>query len=198
VYTKVFPYLDELIELIQPVAVHIGHDEVVGWNAWHAKKNLKPGEKMLPSELFLSDVLKIHAYLKKRNVETWMWGDMLISPDEFPNMLSRHLHGSVPDYGKALRDKLPKDIVICDWHYFDDQLDFSSLDIMQKEGFRVVGATWKKEKTTRNFSSYAAQHDAHGMIATTWFHVVLKEWDVVEDIIKFSGEAFSKDFPDAK
>jgi len=125
-------------------------------------------------------------------------GNMLIPQDEFPNILSRHLHGTVPGYGKVLRAKIPRDIVICDWHYFDDQSVFPTLDVMQKEGFRVLGATWKKENTTLNFSRYAAKHDAHGMIATTWFHVVRKEWDVVEYIIKVSGEAFSKDFPDAK
>jgi len=74
VYEKIFPLLDELIELIHPPAIHIGHDEVVGWNARHAKKKLKAGEKILPSELFLKDVLTIYSYLKQRNVETWMWG----------------------------------------------------------------------------------------------------------------------------
>jgi hypothetical protein len=36
------------------------------------------------------------------------------------------------------------------------------------------------------------------MIATTWWPVQGKEWDVVDKILRESGEAFSKDFPDAK
>lgn len=127
-----------------------------------------------------------------------MWGDMLISPDEFQNMFDPDLHGTVGGYGKPLRDKLPRDIVICDWHYFDDQSDFPTLKVMQKEGFRVIGSSWKKEKTTRNFSRYAAQHGAKGMMATTWFHVQKNEWGIVDDIIKVSGEAFMRDFPDAQ
>ncbi len=194
----VFPLLDEVIELINPRVIHIGHDEAVGWNLRHRLKILNFGESMLPAKLFLADVLRVHDYLKKRNIKTWMWGDMLISPEEFPTMLDKHLHGGVNGYGKALRDKIPRDIVICDWHYFDDQMDFTSLSVMQNEGFRVIGATWKKPETIHNFSRYAAEHNAYGMMATTWWHVQKKQWDKVEQIINYSGNVFLKYFPDEK
>jgi hypothetical protein len=123
-YAVILPIIDEVIALIKPKAFHTGHDEVVWHNPWSQKKWLNPGEKMLPPELFLKDIERLHAHLKKRGVETWMWGDMLISPEEFPTMLDKHLHGA---YGYAtLRNKIPKDIVICDWHYFDEQSDFPS------------------------------------------------------------------------
>lgn len=198
VYAKVFYLLDEIIALIHPDVIHIGHDEVTGHNKHSTKKHLKPGQKMLPAHLFLQDVLKIHDYLKQRNIETWMWGDMLISPDEFPEMRLKSLHGSASGYGKALRGKLPRDIVICDWHYVDKQSEFPSLAVFKNEGFRVLGSTWKSGRTIRNFSRYSALHGADGMIATTWSHVQRKEWDVVDRIINVSGEAFKQDFPDAK
>jgi len=197
-YQIVFPLLDEIIEAIQPKAIHIGHDEVAGHKERSRKKRLRTGEEMLPAELFLKDVLRIHDYLKNRSIETWMWGDMLISPDEFPLMLDKHLHGTLPGYGKLLRNKLPRDIVICDWHYFDRQPEFPSLAKMQEEGFRVIGTIWKKEQTIKNFSRYAAQHGAYGMMAGTFFHVHRNEWNIVENIILTSGKAFSKDFPDVK
>jgi hypothetical protein len=198
VYAKVFYLLDEIITLLHPDAVLIGHDEVAGHKEKSAKKLRHAGEKMLPANLFLHDVLKIHDYLKERNIETWMWGDMLISPEEFPEMRQKALHGAASGYGKSLRDKLPRDIVICDWHYADKQSEFPSLAVFKKEGFRVLGSTWKKKKTIRNFSHYAALHGADGMIATTWVHVPRKEWSVVERIMKTSGDAFNKDFPDVK
>jgi len=194
----VFPLLDELIELIHPVSILIGHDEVAGHNEHTRAIWLKPNEPVLPANLFLEDVLVIHNHLIKRSVETWMWGDMLLSKREFPTMLSRHLHGNSLGYGKPLRDKLPHDIVICDWHYADDQVDFPSVKVLKGEGFRVLGATWEQPNTIRNFSRYAAAHGADGMIATTWSLVQHKEWDVVERIIRESGEEFSRDFPDAK
>jgi len=199
VYQKnVYPLIDELVELISPKAFHIGHDEVAGHNAHSKKKWLKPNEPILPAEIFYQDTVRMYEYLDKRGIETWMWGDMLISPDEFPTMKPNSLHGTPEGYGKALRQKLPKDIVICDWHYADDQADFLSLKTFKQEGFSVLGATWKKEKTIRNFSRYAAQHGADGMIATTWFHVQRRKWDVVERIIRTSGRIFIKDFPDAR
>jgi hypothetical protein len=194
----VFRFIDELIALINPKAIHIGHDEVAGHNQQSKAKFLKPGERSLPADLFLADVVNIHNYLKLNGIETWMWADMLITPAEFPGMREKPLHGTIPGYGKALRKKLPRDIVLCDWHYADKQPDFPSLARMKQEGFRVLGATWKKPKTITNFSRYAARHGAEGMIATTWFHVSRKEWGVVNKIIRNSGAAYRKEFPDVR
>ncbi len=190
VYKKVFPLLDEIIRSIRPAAIHIGHDEVVGWNKAHARKMLKPGEGPLPADLFLQDVLRIHAYLKSKGVATWMWGDMLLTSEEFPSMLPKHLHGGMPGYGRVLRDQLPRDIVICDWHYFDQQKDFPSMSVMQAEGFKVIGSTWHNETTTRNFARYAREHRAFGMMATTWYHIHADKADLVDRIVRSSGRIF--------
>ncbi|TLD42412.1 MAG: hypothetical protein JETT_1247 [Candidatus Jettenia ecosi] len=189
-YAAVLPMIHELIELIHPKSFHIGHDEVAGHNENSKKKKLSKGEKILPAELFLKDVERIHTYLKGRGVETWMWGDMLIAPDEFPAMLARHLHGA-QEYA-SLRDKIPKDIVICDWHYFDKQSEFPSALSFVKDGYRVLGATWTSEETIKNFSRYIANlpTGGEGMIATTWFHVQKKDWNLVNKIIVTSSESF--------
>ena len=198
IYEVVYRYCDEIIRIMRPVAIHIGHDEVAGYNPWSQKKMLRSGEQMLPAELFYDDVTRIHAYLKKKGVKTWMWGDMLISSDEFPSMRPNHLHGDAPGYGKELRNKLSRDIVICDWHYNDEQSDFPSLAAIRENGFAVLGATWENLPTIKNFSSFARNHGGGGMVATTWFYVQRKEWDVVRRIIRDSGEIFRRDFPDAK
>lgn len=202
-YKQVFSLLDEIIELMQPRSVHIGHDELAGWlmkrDLLRDKAvGLQPGETGLPAELFLQDVLRIHEYLSARGIETWMWGDMLLSPDEFPTMPARQLRGGAAGYGKSLRDKLPRDIVICDWHYGSETFEFPSTGTMIKEGFRVIGATFNDRETTGEFSHYASARGARGMMATTWFYVQRKEWSKVDSIIRESGEVFSKDFPDAK
>jgi len=199
VYQKyVYPLIDEIVELISPKAFHIGHDEVAGHNEYNKKKWLDEGDDILPAEMFYQDVIRLHEYFAKRGIETWMWGDMLISPEEFPGMKSNQLHGRKAGYGKSLRTRLPKDVVINDWHYEDDQAEFPSLSAFKDEGFRVLGSSWKDSRTIRNFSRYAARHGADGMIATTWFHVQRREWDVVKRIIRESGEAFRRDFPDSK
>lgn len=189
-YSTVLPMVDEVIALIKPKRFHIGHDEVGGFNAISKEKWLDKNENVLPSELFIRDIERIHKHLKELGIDIWMWGDMLISPEEFPNMFPNYLHG-LNGYSK-IRSKVPSDIVICDWHYIDSQAEFPSAMQFAKEGRRVLGATWKNEKTTRNFSRYLANmpRGGEGMIATTWFHVQRKQWEIVTEIIRVSGEAF--------
>jgi hypothetical protein len=190
-YAIILPILDEVITLIRPKAVHIGHDEAAGHSLESGKKWLRAGETMLPKELFLMDVLRLHNYLAERGVETWMWGDMLVSPAEFPGMLARHLHGA-GGYA-SIRAKIPRDIVIVDWHYADKQADFPSALAFLKEGHKVIGATWRKEETMQNFSRYLfriAPGATGGMMATTWKLLHDNDWGAIETVLAVSAENF--------
>jgi N-acetyl-beta-hexosaminidase len=62
VYKKVFQVLDELIELLHPSAIHIGHDEVNG--AYQSK-----ALQSLLNEAILKDVSVIHAHLQSRELK---------------------------------------------------------------------------------------------------------------------------------
>ncbi len=187
VYKLVLPYLDEVIATVHPKAMHIGHDEV---------------SVKLPADYFQQDVNLIHDYLANRNIKTWMWGDMLISRDEFPTMFPENLNGNKNGYGKKLREKIPKDVLIGDWHYWETQADFPSIAAFHASGLQVVGASWRKAQTTENFSHYAALHGAEGMIVTTWFDpdelLVVHTWDELNKIIQASGDVLNKDFPYAQ
>lgn len=194
-YAVVFPFLDELSEAVHPPAIHIGHDEAFGWTVGQVSKWLKLGEVMIPADLFLRDVVRVHDYLSRKGIETWMWTDMVLSPAEFPGAQTKHLHGIAAGYGKALRHQLPRDIVMCDWHYGDEQGSFPSMDIMQGEGFRVIGTTWKRESTTRKFSRYALSRRAYGLMATTGSAVQQNDTDMIHWIIQASGALFRN--PDA-
>ncbi|GAB64072.1 MAG: hypothetical protein DWB56_04475 [Candidatus Jettenia sp.] len=190
-YTTILPMIDEVIDLINPKAFHIGHDEVAGYSKKTREKLIQEGKEMLPPELFLKDVERIHTYLKERGIRTWMWGDMLIAPDEFPTMLANCLHGAQLNYA-SLRNKIPKEIVICDWHYFDEQPNFPSALSFIEAGHKVLGATWKSEVTIENFSHYIANIPIHaeGMIATTWFAALGGNINALKKIIQTSANAF--------
>ncbi len=184
VYTLVFSFLDEVLEGLRPRVVHIGHDEVFGFAPGQARQLKKAGAYPLPADLFFEDIRRITGFLGPKGVGVWMWGDMLLSPDEFPGMLAKHLHGTLPGYGRPLRERLSREIVICDWHDSDDQEEFPAFSRLREEGFRVVAATWKKEHTIRNFARYASAHGAFGLMATTWYnmdnpaHEALVRWIV--------------------
>ena len=193
VYTRVFAMIDDLIDATNPPAVHIGHDELAGATIHPnipREEQLPAGQGPLPPDLFLRDIQTLHTYLQGRGVETWMWGDMLVGPHEFPDMASPALHAP-PAYA-ALRPSVPDDVVICDWHYFGAQADFPTARAFVDAGHEVLGATWKNKRTTERFSRVVAglPRGGRGMIATTWFHVQRDEWRTVAGIVELSGAAF--------
>ena len=199
VYETVLPIIDEIVDLMEPKSLHIGHDEIVGWKKKHYQKGwLKSDEKMLPSEVFAEDVLRIYKYLYKKEVQTWMWGDMLVSKEEFPSITahgSLHLGLEKLGYGRHLRKAMPRDIVMCDWQYRNKAPEFPTLKAFLDDGFSALGATFEDLSVTEKFSRYAAKNEAAGMIATTWYYVMRKDWEMVDRIIKESGRIFSKSFP---
>jgi hypothetical protein len=116
-----------------------------------------------------------------------IWGDMFLRPSDFPEMNCN----SLAEYFYKAIDSIPKDIIIVDWHYSETK-DFSSIDYFQKKGFQVLGATWKKKKNIFAFSKYVYSLKAKplGMVATTWFHFNREERGIIDNILKWSAEAY--------
>jgi hypothetical protein len=193
-YSVVLPIIDEVVTLLQPKAIHIGHDEAAGYSEGLAKESqrkLQQNEQILPSELFLQDVLRLYNHIQSKGVATWMWGDMLLAPDEFPTMM-RGLHGGATGYA-ALRGRIPQDIVIVDWHYDERQPEFPSARALMKVGHKVIGATNRREVTIRNFSAYLfnlTRGEAGGMMATTWRDFPNSDWAAIEKLLTLSAENF--------
>ena len=201
VYDLVFALIDEIDSLIQPEAIHIGHDEVVG----HTTAQAAEHGPILPASLFLYDVKKISNYLQQKNIQTWMWGDMLLETSRFPKMHPGSLNATA-EYAQLI-DSIPKHIIIGDWHYkhykgkLKGKLTYPTIDYFEKHGFNVLGATWNVPEVTKAFSNYCYKprhNKCIGMIATTW-SLLLKEssqkhgntgWPEVDAILQTSSEAF--------
>ena len=192
----------KVLAMTKAKQLHIGHDELCG-AVGGTGFCLLPGQTMLPAAEFLKDTLKLHNFLKLQGVRTFMWADMLESWEEFPTMLNRNFHGSNPythkvnaGYGKALRDQLPKDIVIIPFHYKETGTEFPNLAQFVLEGFTVLGATWMTSANIINQPAYAATHGVNGMIATTWTQVTARNLeDIIKPILKSTGTQFKINFP---
>ena len=109
VHQVIFDLVDELAEVFESDAVHVGMDEVFVI----ADKDCKRCKGKTPAELFAGEVKKLRDHLKSKNREMWMWGD-------------RFLEGRTTGLGEweastngtdGALASLPTDIVICDWHY---------------------------------------------------------------------------------
>jgi hypothetical protein len=126
--------VDELIGLVHPDAIAIGQDELVTAYPIHLRQPLlehpivgrefvPPPEKyagIAPHELW-SDFLKFYRDLfARRGVELCLWGDCLLSSEEFdgyPMAQNDGIYGGLPDNLYLARPTTPKDILLLDWHY---------------------------------------------------------------------------------
>lgn len=159
-YRIVFDLLEEVLTLFNPKWVHIGHDEVLSRGRFASCIRC---QGMQPHMLFAEDVKRLYEFLKSRGVGVMMWGDMLLRPDEAFDAA----HGGEPHNFWLARKLIPRDIVIVDWHY-QPAPRYPSVEVFKREGFEVIGATWRNSRTIVEFSKVAKEAGAIGMLQTTW------------------------------
>jgi len=140
--------LDEVLELFgHPEYVNLGRDEFDMLGQFPVHEECR---RIGKEQLYIDDTIRLHDYLKARGAKTMMWGDMLSKPG---------FRGKV--------DQLPKDIVICDWHY-GPNIEYPTLDFYKQRGFKVIGCTWYNPKNLYHFSADACKRGIEGMMQTTW------------------------------
>jgi len=186
----VFRLMDELIAAFQADALHVGLDEVflIGEDAC---PRCKGKDK---AALFAQAVNDYHKHLVgERRVEMLMWGDRLID--------SRVLkfgkwEGSENGTARAI-DLIPKDIIICDWHY-ELRPAYESVPMFLEKGFRVWPASWKKPDAAKAFVDYSLAQRSNprmlGHLNTTWGAVQVKDLAKFEPLLIATG-AFKQPSP---
>ncbi|MGQ9487357.1 MAG: family 20 glycosylhydrolase [Armatimonadota bacterium] len=163
VNSVVFALMDELIEAFEADAFHVGMDEVF----LIASDQCPRCRGKNPADLFAKAVNDYHQHLvRKHKLTMLMWGDRL-------------LDDSVMGYGKweasqngtaPAVDKIPKDIIICDWHY-ELREEYPSVPFFQRKGFRVLPSSWRNVQAAlalRNYARRNATEKMVGHLCTTW------------------------------
>lgn len=159
----IFDLFDELLDVFEADALHVGMDEVFLIASEHCPR-CRGGD---PAQLFAKAVNDYHAHLVgKRKVEMLMWGDRL-------------LDAAATGYGKweaadngthPAIDLIPKDIILCDWHYTRRE-DYPSIPFFLQKGFRVWPSGWKEVDATEALVDFAQRHAGErmlGYLCTTW------------------------------
>ncbi|HUC85415.1 MAG TPA: family 20 glycosylhydrolase, partial [Candidatus Acidoferrales bacterium] len=133
VHEVVFALVDEICDAFEADAFHAGMDEV-----------FYIGEDKCPrcsgkdkAELFAGEVRLIRDHLRQKNRELWIWGDRLL--DGKITGLGEW-EASFNGTDRAI-DLIPKDVVICDWHY--DRPAPTAVYFAMK-GLRVVTCPYNK------------------------------------------------------
>jgi hypothetical protein len=161
----VFDLFDELIDAFEAKAFHVGMDEVFILGQCPRCKGKSN------AELFAKAVNDLHGHLVgERGVEMQMWGDRLLNEEVM------HYDGwdnSNNGTWEAV-DSVPKDIVMCDWHYGMSNPGFPSVRFFQDKGFRVWPSGWNSERSIRRFIEVARKESGPlmlGYLCTTWTDV---------------------------
>jgi len=160
----VFALIDELIDAFGADAFHVGMDEVflIGSPGCPRCKGKDP------AELFARSVNDLHRHItREKKLTMLMWGDRLLDDSKFK-------------YGKweasanstaAAIDRIPKDIVVCDWHYEKRPEGYPSIGYLQEKGFRVLPSTWRDKDAALAMLADArrgATERMIGHVCTTW------------------------------
>jgi len=162
---------DELIDVFEADALHVGMDEVfIIGDADCPRCAGKP-----TAELFARAVNDAHDHIvKKRGKEMMMWADRLIDGEATGyGLWEASKNGTHPAI-----DMIPKDIIMCDWHYERSyekqgkkQATFPSVRIFIDKGFRVLPTSFRDVKVVKMFidQSLAVSSDRMlGHLCTIW------------------------------
>lgn len=160
----VYPMLDELIEVFEAEAFHVGMDEVMVV----ASDKCPRCKGRDPADWFAVAVADLYQYLvREKGLTMLMWGDRLLDAEAL-NANSR-FEASHSGTAGAI-DRIPKDIIVCDWHYYV-QPDYPSVRLFQEKGFRVLPASWQDVKAVEALIE-CARRDATermlGHLCTSW------------------------------
>lgn len=128
-----FDLIDELEDAFHADAFHAGMDEVFIL----ADDECPRCRGRLTSDLYAGEVTAIHDHLAKSHRQLWIWGDRLLDgATTTAGKWEASYNGTWPAI-----DKIPRDVVICDWHY-DSPLPSAAFFAMK--GFNVITCPWRK------------------------------------------------------
>jgi hypothetical protein len=163
VWRIVFDLMDEIIDAFRADAMHVGMDEVF---LLGSEKSPSTKDKD-PAGLFAKAVNELHTHLvRKRKVEMLMWGDRLIDGKKYD---LGEWEASINGTAGAI-DLIPKDVIICPWHY-EVRESYLSIPMFIEKGFRVLPAGWKNVDATKALIQFSRLHAGPkllGYMFTTW------------------------------
>jgi hypothetical protein len=133
VHAVVFDLIDEILDAFEADTFHAGMDEVF----LIADENCPRCQGRLPSYLFAGEVTAVRDHLARSGRKLWIWGDRLLDGAETG---TGKWEGSFNATWPSI-DRIPKDVLICDWHY-DSAVPGAAYFAM--EGFEVVSCPWRK------------------------------------------------------
>jgi hypothetical protein len=163
-YELLFDVYEEAIKMFGSKYFHISECEI--WlDGQTPCKEIKARTGKNNMEIILQDQQTIADWFKKKNVTPMLWGDLFLYVGESPDATN------ATDSAQAVRDRqaLPREYIVTDWHYQPAAPEaYKSIDLFQKAGHKVIGATWYLPNDIRSFNLECINKKAMGTLQTTW------------------------------
>ena len=167
VHKVLFDLIDELADACEAKAFHVGMDEVFIL----ADPDCPRCKGKDPAALFAGEVKALHDHLKAHGRRLWMWGDRFLDGKATGiGQWEASTNGTWPAV-----DQVPKDLVICDWHYGKAP---DTPRFFAEKGFEVVASPWRDSgvalaelaniRAIRAGADPAVAARGLGMLQTTW------------------------------
>jgi hypothetical protein len=177
----IFSLIDEMADAFEADAFHVGMDEVylIGSDECprcHGKN---------PAHLFAAQINVLHAHIVgQRHLQMLMWADRVIGS----KLQGSCKYDNARNDLSAAIDLIPRDIVMCDWHY-EWKKKYPSVPFLTGKGFHVWPAGFLPLKAAQAFSDFSRQQTNTmilGWLATTWTETTISnspDWPPIKAII---------------
>lgn len=180
----VFALIDEIVEAFEADAFHAGMDEVFCM----ASKNCSRCRGGDPAKLFAKAANDLHRHIVgEKKLEMLIWGDRLLDAKTLG--YSKWEASKVGTHGAI--DLIPKDIIVCDWHYAK-QKNYPSVPLLLEKGFRVWPSGWQPLEATKAFSKFSREQRKAdprllGYLCTAWGRAnsrTIVDWPPLVEVMK--------------
>ena len=155
-----------------PPFFHLGCDEAEAQTCPECSKTPN-------AELVAGHIVGLAEFVKSRGARAMIWHDMLLDKND-PRWKAYIKFGD----GQAteILQKLPKDIVICDWQYSyhnkkEVRKDWPTMTYFKDNGFSVVACPWMNYATMKPMADHIVKIGGFGFIETTWHHLRGNDWE---------------------
>jgi hypothetical protein len=155
-----------------PPYFHLGFDEAT-------KQSCPECIKHSNTKLVADHLISLVDFLKSRGARAMVWHDMFL--DKKDARWKGFVACGNKETALAL-DKLPKDIIICDWQYSYGKMnevrkDWPTIAYFASKGFPVAGCPWRNFNAMKPMCDFIVKNKGFGFIETTWHHMRGHEWE---------------------
>ncbi len=181
----IFDLIDELMDAFEADSFHVGMDEVF----IIADEDCPRCGGKDPGEVYAKQVNDLYQHITvEKGATMYMWADRLLDGAALDEAYSEWESSYNGTYTAI--DRIPKDIILCDWHY-EARDDYPSISYLLDAGFQVLTASWKdsdaaEKLITATLDAKKENKRAIGHIYTTWGEIGLgdlADWNPMQKTI---------------